>query len=342
MIQAAKEGDIMIRGIDNYLATYQFTEQPRKRAVSEQPTEKPAVQDKIEFSTDALERGEQSRVQSATLASLQEKFPKMTFSVGTGLVGKNARNTGDNANRWAFTLDPKLLEKISGDPEAESEYIQKLRDIERATAFAESFSNALGMKTVYCENYIDENGQLHNSSVLVRKDEMNEELRAQARENAEKIIERVREKNAEAADKLEELLNKADESGELVLGDDEMKLFGEAAKALDPEQNEENADGEEEGGESESVSRSMGINAAKLARMLAAAKTRSQVQAVMDMIQSDLRECDAGKEQGLDVDEESVKAAECLLEEAKSRMSSAEDREPTPQEEMMSALASLM
>ena len=94
--------------------------------------------------------------------------------------------------------------------------------------------------------------------------------------------------------------------------------------------------------ESEKVSGSVGINAAKLARMLAAAKTRSQVQAVMELIQSDLRECDAGKEQGLDVDEESVKAAESLLEEAKSRMSSAEDREPTPQEEMMSAIASLM
>ncbi|MBR5089517.1 MAG: hypothetical protein IK093_08815 [Ruminiclostridium sp.] len=332
----------MIRGIDNHLTAYQPVGQPQKRAVNIESTEKPAVQDKIEFSADALERGEQSRVQSAALASLQEKFPKITFSVGTGLVGKNVRNSGDNANRWAFTLDPKLLEKISGDPEAESEHIQKLRDIERATAFAERFSNAMGMKTVYCENYIDEDGQLHHASVLVRNDELNEELRAQARDNAEKIIERVRENNAEAADKLEELLNKADETGVLILGDDEMKLFGEAAKALVPEQNQENADGEEEGGESESSSGWMGITAAKLARMLAAAKTRSQVQAVMDLIQSDLRECESGKEQGCEIDEASVKAAESLLEEAKSRMSSAEDREPTPQEEMMSALASLM
>ena len=105
---------------------------------------------------------------------------------------------------------------------------------------------------------------------------------------------------------------------------------------------EESPDTEDDEIESEKVSGSVGINAAKLARMLAAAKTRSQVQAVMELIQSDLRECDAGKEQGLDVDEESVKAAESLLEEAKSRMSSAEDREPTPQEEMMSAIASLM
>ena len=107
-------------------------------------------------------------------------------------------------------------------------------------------------------------------------------------------------------------------------------------------EDEETADSEDDEIESESAGVSMGINAAKLARMLAAAKTRSQVQAVMEMIQSDLRECDAGKEQGYDVDEASVSAAESLLEEAKSRMSSAEDREPTPQEEMASALASLM
>lgn len=122
---------------------------------------------------------------------------------------------------------------------------------------------------------------------------------------------------------------------------------GLAANAEEHQQEKETVEDDEAGEsdgeiESESVGVSMGINAAKLARMLAAAKTRSQVQAVMDMIQSDLRECDAGKEQGYDVDEASVSAAESLLEEAKSRMSSAEDREPTPQEEMMSALASLM
>ena len=305
----------------------------RVESNSNQP-EKAAVQDKIDFSADSL-------AQSAALRSLQEKFPKMSFSVGTGLTGRTSRNTGDNANRWAFTLDPKLLEKMNGSPEAEAEFSQKIRDIERATAFADSFSKAMGMKTVYCDNYIDENGQLHHESVLVRKDELNEELRAQARENAEKIIERVREKNKDAADKLEEMLDKAEETGELVLGDEDMRVFGEAANVVDIQQAEEAAETDEEI-ESESVGKSMGINAAKLARMLAAAKTRSQVQAVMDMIQSDLRECDAGKEQGYDVDEASVSAAESLLEEAKSRMSSAEDREPTPQEEMATALASLM
>ena len=134
----------------------------------------------------------------------------------------------------------------------------------------------------------------------------------------------------------------------------EFSAEGLAANEAENARDEETAVSEEEIAEeeapateddeigSEKVSGSVGINAAKLARMLAAAKTRSQVQAVMELIQSDLRECDAGKEQGLDVDEASVKAAKSLLEEAKSRMSSAEDREPTPQEEMMSAIASLM
>lgn len=90
------------------------------------------------------------------------------------------------------------------------------------------------------------------------------------------------------------------------------------------------------------MSGKVGINAMKLARMLAAAKTRSQVQAVISKIKSDLKESDNGKAQGMDVDEASVKAAEQLLQTAKSRLGSAENREPTPQEEMASSLASVM
>ena len=279
------------------------------------------------------------------LRGLQKQFPKMSLSAGTGFTGKTKQNTGDNANRWAFTVSPKLLEKMRADPEAEAEYTQRLRDIERATALAESLSKASGMKTVYCENYIDENGKLHHISISVRKDELSEKLRAETRENTEKHIERVRENNRAAADKLEELLAKAEDSGELTLGDEEMRWLGSAAKALEATesaQTSEKADGEDEEGDQSGTSGCVGINAAKLARMLAAAKTRAQVQAVIAKIQADLKECETGKAQGMDVDEASVQAAESLLQEAKSRLGSAEDREATPEEEMASALASLM
>ena len=276
------------------------------------------------------------------LKGLQEQFPKMTFSVGNGFTGKTKQNTGGNASLWAFTLSPNLLEKMSASPEAEAEYTQKLRDIERATSLLDNFTKASGMKTVYCENYIDENGQLHHTSISVCKDELNEKLRTEARENAEKMIERVREKNKEAADKLEELLNKAEETGELALGDEDMRWFSSAAKSLEALQKKDDADDEEAGGESTKSSGCVGINAQKLARMLAAAKTRSQVQAIIAQIQSDLRECDAGKEQGMDVDEASYSAAEQLLQQAQQQLGQAENREATPEEEMASALASLM
>ena len=149
----------------------------------------------------------------------------------------------------------------------------------------------------------------------------NKVLNNGSEDNSEKLTDRDRlELSAEGMEKLSESPDETEET---------------------PIDEEENPDNSEEN-EAEKTSDYVGINAAKLARILAAAKTRSQVQAVMEMIMSDLRECDAGKEQGLDVDEASVSAAESLLEEAKSRMSSAEDREPTPQEKMASALASLM
>lgn len=105
------------------------------------------------------------------------------------------------------------------------------------------------------------------------------------------------------------------------------------------EEMQEEPEQEKEQNESKGM---VGINAGKLARMLAAAKTRGQVQAVMSKIQSDLSECEAGRNNGMDVDEDSVKAAEQLLQEAKARLGSAENREATPQEEMAAAIASLM
>lgn len=91
-----------------------------------------------------------------------------------------------------------------------------------------------------------------------------------------------------------------------------------------------------------SSSGSIGINAGKLARKLAAAKTRAQVQAVISEIQQDLKECEAGEAQGMTVDEASVQAAELLLNQAHQRMGEAVGREATPEEEMAFALAGLM
>ena len=136
---------------------------------------------------------------------------------------------------------------------------------------------------------------------------------------------------------LESLKNSEGFTEEAVSGTEDREIAGALETAEETEQGE-NSDEVT----SEKTGTSMGINAGKLARMLAAAKTRSQVRAVIALIESDIKECDAGKAQGADVDESSYKAAQRLLEQARSDLNKADDREATPQEEMAQALASLM
>jgi len=136
---------------------------------------------------------------------------------------------------------------------------------------------------------------------------------------------------------LESLKNSEGFTEEAVSDTEDREITGALETAEETEQGE-NSDEVT----SEKTSTSMGINAGKLARMLAAAKTRSQVRAVIALIEADIKECDAGKAQGADVDESSYKAAQRLLEQARSDLNKADDREATPQEEMAQALASLM
>ena len=157
------------------------------------------------------------------------------------------------------------------------------------------------------------------------------------RDDGEKFADRF----IEMVKKAEKALAAADSSSETA--DSTEAAAEESTEKVSEAVQEQDDDEQKESDEEQKRSSGMvGINAGKLARMLAAAKTRSQVQAVMAKIQSDLSECEAGKNQGMDVDEESVKAAKQLLQEAKSKMGSAENREATPQEEMAAAIASLM
>lgn len=145
------------------------------------------------------------------------------------------------------------------------------------------------------------------------------------------------------ADRFIEMVKKAEKALAAADSQSETAESSETAAEDSAESLQEQDDNvREETEQDQNRSGSMSINAAKLARMLAAAKTRSQVQAVMARIQSDLNECEAGKNQGMDVREETVKAAKLLLQEAKSKMGTAENRKATPQEEMAAAIASLM
>ena len=95
------------------------------------------------------------------------------------------------------------------------------------------------------------------------------------------------------------------------------------------------------GGESETISNSIGANVGKTARKIAAAKTINQLRAVMAEIESDMQEIKAGIEKGW-CDETEMGKLESLMAMAQNRMGEVEDREATPEEESMFIMASLM
>lgn len=94
--------------------------------------------------------------------------------------------------------------------------------------------------------------------------------------------------------------------------------------------------------EDSTVSGSVAINSGKLARRLAAAKTKAQVQAVIAAIQSDLSECKAGEAQNMTIDTASVQAAKNILNQAKQQLGKVDDRDATPEEKMAFSVAGLM
>ena len=134
------------------------------------------------------------------------------------------------------------------------------------------------------------------------------------------------------------------DSGGMKKTSDSVLLTG-AEETDEPEKSVEEASSEktsENRDEQTQSSGMVGINAGKLARKLAAAKTKAQVQAVIAEIKQDLKECEAGRQQGMDVDEASLQAAKNVLGQANQRMADAANREATPEEEMAFSLAGLM
>ena len=78
-----------------------------------------------------------------------------------------------------------------------------------------------------------------------------------------------------------------------------------------------------------------------VSKKIAAAKTTSQLRAVIAEIKGDMQEVKAGIEKGW-CDESEMEKVNSLMAQAQNRMGQVEDREATPEEENMFAMASLM
>lgn len=91
----------------------------------------------------------------------------------------------------------------------------------------------------------------------------------------------------------------------------------------------------------ESTGKSVAVNEQKRRRQIAAAATRGDMQAIIALLEQDLQEVEAGLEENA-CDEREVEKVKALLSEAKQKMSSLPDREPTPEEQAIMMMNTLM
>lgn len=115
-----------------------------------------------------------------------------------------------------------------------------------------------------------------------------------------------------------------------------MKWLEEDTKAEEMAETEDTETSSEE--ESETISGKVSVNVGKTARKIAAAKTTSQLRAVIAEIKGDMQEVKAGLEKCW-CDESEMEKVNSLMAQAQNRMGQVEDREAMESQTQPEAMA---
>lgn len=261
----------------------------------------------------------------AFMQGLEKQFGGTKFFVGIVSYGQTYGNSSDTN----FVVNPKFLDKLGTDEAVRKQFEE---DVKYLTEFSERFRKqqlASGREIVNQGWFCDENGNwggwsvskpINQSSVLQDMSEYAEQIRQEKLEEQKKAEQELKE-----------------HFGDRFKGF-HVKWQEEDVKPEETAQPEEAEDTEKE---SETIGGSVGVNVGKTARKIAAAKTKDQLRMVIAEIKSDAQEVKAGIEKGW-CDETEMDKVEMLMSMAQNRMGEVEDREATPQEENLFALASLM
>lgn len=260
------------------------------------------------------------------IQGLEKQISRTKFFVGTVSYGQTYGNSSD----INFVVNPKFLGKVGADETTKKQFEE---DVKFLNDFSRRFRQqqlANGREIVSQGWFCDENGNWGGWTIS-RPTKQSSVLQDMT-DNAEKIRQEKLEERKKAEKELKEHF------GERFKGLS-VKWLEEDVKTEETEETEK-AEGTSDK-ESEKVSRSIGVNVAKTARKIAAAKTTSQLRAVITEIKNDMQEVKEGIKNGW-CDESEMEKVNSLMAQAQNRMGQVEDREATPEEENMFALASLM
>ena len=259
------------------------------------------------------------------IQGIEKQLSGTKFFVGTVSYGQTYGNSSD----INFVINPKFLSRLGNDEGTRKQFEE---DVKYLNDFARRFREqqlSQGREIISQGWFCDENGNWGGWTVSrpVNQGSVLQDMT----DYAEKIRQEKLEERKEAEKELKEHFG------------DRFKDLN--IKWLEEETNaEETIDTEEDNPtekESETVSGKVGVNVGKTARKIAAAKTKDQLMVVMAEIKGDMQEVKDGIEKGW-CDEAEMDKVKMLMSMAQNRMGQVEDREATPQEENMFALASLM
>ena len=260
------------------------------------------------------------------IQGLEKQISGTKFFVGTVSYGK----TYDNSSDVNFVVNPKFLGKLGTDEVTRNQFEEDVKFLNDFSGRFRQLELSKGREIIGQGWFCDENGNW--GGWTVSKPINQSTVLQDMADNAEKIRQEILEERKKAEEELKE-------------------YFGDSFKGLSIKWVEEDVNGEgtEETEaikdtsekESETVSGSVGVNVGKTARKIAAAKTKTQLRAVIAEIEGDMQEVKAGIEKGW-CDESEMEKINSLMSMAQNRMGQVEDREATPEEESMFAMASLL
>lgn len=260
------------------------------------------------------------------IKGMEEKNSGTKFFVGTVSYGQTYGNSTDTN----FVVDPKFLGKLGTDEATRKQFEE---DVKYLTDFSKRMREqaaANGQEIISQGWFCDENGNWGGWTVVKNSNPYS--VLQDMADNAEKIRQEALEERKKAEQELKEHF------GDRFKGLS-VKWLEEDAKSEEIIESEEAENASEE--ESETMSGKVGVNVGKTARKIAAAKTTSQLRAVIAEIKGDMQEVKDGIEKGW-CDESEMNKVHSLMAQAQNRMGQVEDREATPEEEQAFSMASLM
>ena len=260
------------------------------------------------------------------IQGLEKQISGTKFFVGTVSYGQTYGNSSD----VNFVVNPKFLGKLGTDEATKKQFEE---DVKFLNDFSRRFREqqlANGREIISQGWFCDEDGNWGGWTVSrpIKQSTVLQDMT----DNAEKIRQEKLKERKKAEAELKEHF------GDRFKGFS-VKWLEENTKAEKMAETEDTETSSEE--ESETISGKVGVNVGKTARKIAAAKTTSQLRAVIAEIKGDMQEVKAGIEKGW-CDESEMEKVNSLMAQAQNRMGQVEDREATPEEENMFALASLM